>query len=104
MPREVFVAGCGMTKFGRHDDKSLMDLLVEASVKALEDAHAEHARIDSVYVATMLAGELTHQTCVANALTDQLGLLPASAQRIENGTASGSSAIINAYQAVASGV
>jgi len=93
-----------MTKFGRHDDKSLMDLLVEASIKALEDAHAERARIDSVYVATMLAGELTHQTCVANALTDQLGLLPASAQRIENGTASGSSAIINAYQAVASGV
>jgi acetyl-CoA C-acetyltransferase len=101
---DVFVAGCGMTKFGRHDDKNLMDLLIEASNKALEDANVEDNRIDSVYVASMLAGELTHQTCVSAALTDQLGLLPASAQRIENGTASGSSAIINAFLAIASGL
>jgi len=104
MSREVVVIGCGMTKFGRHDDKSLMDLLVEASIKALDDTGIENIKIDSVYVATMLAGELTHQTAIASALADQLGLLPAGAQRIENGPASGGSAVINGYQAIASGV
>jgi acetyl-CoA C-acetyltransferase len=52
----------------------------------------------------MLAGELTHQTAIASALTDQLGLLPAGAQRIENGPASGGSAILQGFQAIASGV
>lgn len=97
------VIGCGMTKFGRRDDKNLMDLLVESSTRALDDTNIKNIKIDSVYVATMLAGELTHQTAVASALTDQLGLLPAGAQRIENGPASGGSAVLNGFQAVASG-
>jgi acetyl-CoA C-acetyltransferase len=100
--RDVAVIGCGMTKFGRHDNKTLMDLLVEASLKALEDSGI-HNSIDSVYVSSMLAGELTHQTAVATALTDQLGLLPAAAERIENGPASGGSALKNGFLAVASG-
>jgi len=80
-----------------------MDLLVEASLKALEDS-AIHDSIDSVYVSSMLAGELTHQTAIATALTDQLGLLPAAAERIENGPASGGSALKNGFLAVASGI
>jgi acetyl-CoA C-acetyltransferase len=93
-----------MTKFGRHDDESLMDLLTEASIKALDDTGKGNFQVDSVYVASMLAGELTHQTAIASALTDQLGLLPAGAQRIENGPASGGSAILQGFQAIASGV
>jgi acetyl-CoA C-acetyltransferase len=93
-----------MTKFGRHDDESLMDLLTEASIKALDDTGKSNLQVDSVYVASMLAGELTHQTAIASALTDQLGLLPAGAQRIENGPASGGSAILQGFQAIASGV
>ena len=101
---KVAVIGCGMTKFGRHDDESLMDLLTEASIKALDDTGKSNLQVDSVYVASMLAGELTHQTAIASALTDQLGLLPAGAQRIENGPASGGSAILQGFQAIASGV
>jgi acetyl-CoA C-acetyltransferase len=93
-----------MTKFGRHENESLMDLLTEASIKALDDTRKSNLQVDSVYVASMLAGELTHQTAIASELTDQLGLLPAGAQRIENGPASGGSAILQAFQAIASGV
>ncbi len=93
-----------MTKFGRHDNASLMDLLTEASLRALDDTGTDSIQVDSVYVASMLAGELTHQTAIASALTDQLALLPAGAQRIENGPASGGSAVIQGYQAIASGV
>ena len=101
---KVAVIGCGMTKFGRHETESLMDLLTEASTNALDDAGKSNLKVDSVYVASMLAGELSHQTAIASQLTDQLGLLPAGAQRVENGPASGGSAIIQAFQAIASGV
>ena len=93
-----------MTRFGRHDDKNLMDLLVESSLSALDDCDAYNDSVDAVYVSSMLAGELTHQSAIASALTDQLGLLPAAAERIENGPASGGSAIKNGFLAVASGL
>lgn len=102
--REVAVIGCGMTKFGRHDDRTLMDLLVEASLKAIDDCGPYDGNIESVYVSSMLAGELTHQTAIATALTDQLGFIPAAAERIENGPASGGSAIKSGFLAVASGM
>ncbi len=102
--REVAIIGTGMTKFGRHDEKTLMDLLTEASIKAIEHAKTDDSKVDCVYVSSMLSGELTHRSTIASALTDQLGLLPAGAERIENGPASGGSAIKNAFFSIASGI
>ena len=104
LPREVSIIGCGMTKFGNRIDESLMDLLKEASLKAIEDARISCQSIQAVYVSTMLAGELTNQTAIASALVDELCLFPAAADRVENGPASGGSAVKNAYLAVASGI
>lgn len=103
MMRDVAIIGCAMTKFGRLDGKDLMDILVEASLKAIEDAGASERDFDSVYVGNMLAGELSHQTAIASALVDRINLIPASAERIENGPASGGSAVKNGFLAVASG-
>jgi acetyl-CoA C-acetyltransferase len=93
-----------MTKFGRHDDKTLLSLMTESSIKALEDAGAGDKNIDAVYAASMLAGELNHQVAVGSALVDQLALVPAAADRVENGPASGGSAVKNAYCAIACGL
>lgn len=101
--RDVAIIGCGMTKFGRLEGKDLMDILVEASLNAIDDAGAEDCEFDSVYVGNMLAGELSHQTAIASALVDRINLIPASAERIENGPASGGSAVKNGFLAVASG-
>ncbi|MDP2841996.1 MAG: thiolase domain-containing protein, partial [Candidatus Methanoperedens sp.] len=101
--RDVAIIGCGMTKFGRLEGKGLMDLLVEASLKAIDDAGAGDRDFDAVYVANFAAGELTHQTGIASSLVDQLSLLPAAADRVENGPASGGSALKNGLLAVASG-
>ena len=60
--------------------------------------------IDAIYVANMGAGILNHQTGVASALVDRLNLLPAPADTVENGPASGASAIKNAFLAIASGL
>jgi acetyl-CoA acetyltransferase len=70
-----------MTKFGRHDKKSLMDLMIESSLNAIEDAGANEKNVDAVYASSMLAGELNNQTAIGSALVDQLGLTPAAAER-----------------------
>jgi len=104
MPREVAIVGCGMAQFGNRTDKSLMDLLKEASTKAMEHTGLGETNVSALYVSTMLAGELTNQTAIASALADELCLVPAAADRIENGPASGGSAVKNAYLAIAAGL
>jgi len=101
--RPVAIVGAGMIPFGRRDDDNLMDMLAYASLKALDDAGLGDKSVDAVYVANMGAGMLQHQMSVASALVDRLSLLPAAAEAIENGPASGASAIKNGLFAVASG-
>jgi len=101
--RDVAIIGAGMIPFGRRDEDSLLDLLAYSSLKALDDAGLGDKGVDAVYVANMGAGILQHQTSVASALVDRLGLLPAAADAVENGPASGASAIKNGLLAVASG-
>ncbi len=101
--RPVVVAGVGMIPFERRDEDSLMDMLATAGLNAMDDAGLGDRPIDSVYVGNMASGLFNHQVSVASALVDRLSLLPAAADRIENGPASGGSAIKNGFLAVASG-
>jgi acetyl-CoA C-acetyltransferase len=101
--RDVAIIGAGMIQFGRRDEDGLMDMLAYASLNALDDAGLGDKSVDAVYVASMGAGILQHQTAVASALVDRLSLLPAAAETVENGPASGGSAIKNGLLAVASG-
>jgi len=101
--RDVAIVGCGMTRFGRREE-DLLGLLTEASLAALDDAGRGQGPVDALLVANMGSGILNHQTGVASALTDRLSLLPAPAESIENGPASGASAIKNAFLAIASGL
>lgn len=101
--RDVAVIGAGMIQFGRRDEDSLMDMLAWAGLKALDDAGRGDGTVDALYVANMGAGILQHQTALASALVDRLSLLPAAADSVENGPASGASAIKNGLLAVASG-
>jgi acetyl-CoA C-acetyltransferase len=101
--RDVAIIGAGMIRFGRRDEDSLMDMLASASLNALDDAGLGDKSVDAVYVANMGAGILQHQTAVASSLVDRLSLFPAAAETVENGPASGASAIKNGLLAVASG-
>src|SRR5512138_3123074 len=101
--RDVAIIGAGMIPFGRRDEDTLMDMLAYASLKALDDAGLGDQGVDAVYVANMGGGMLQHQTAIASSLVDRLSLLPAAADAIENGPASGASAIKNGLLAVASG-
>jgi len=101
--RDVAIIGAGMIPFGRRDEDSLLDMLAMASLKALDDAGLGDGSVDAVYVGNMGAGIVQHQTSVASSLVDRLSLLPAAADAIENGPASGGSAVKNGLLAVASG-
>ncbi|MFP4393933.1 MAG: thiolase domain-containing protein [Anaerolineales bacterium] len=101
--RDVAIVGVGMIPFGRRDRDTLVDMLAYASLNALDDAGLEDKGVDAVYVANMGGGILQHQTAVASALVDRLSLLPAAADTVENGPASGASAVKNGVLAVASG-
>ena len=101
--RPVVVAGVGMIPFERRDEDSLVDMLAMAGWNAMEDAQLGDRSIDAVYVGNMASGLFNHQESVASALVDRLGLMPAAAERIENGPASGGSAVKNGFLGVASG-
>jgi len=101
--RDVAIIGAGMIPFGRRDEDSLMDMLAYASLKALDDAGLGDKSVSAVYVGNMGAGIIQRQTSIASALVDRLSLLPAAADVVENGPASGASAIKNGLLAVASG-
>lgn len=102
--RDVAIIGCGMTRFGQLEDKSLTDLMMESSLKAISDANASETDFDRVYVGNMFSGEFNNLAGIASVLVDRINLLPAAADKIENGPASGGSAIKEGFQAVASGV
>jgi acetyl-CoA C-acetyltransferase len=99
--REVYVAGIGITSFTRLE-YPLIEIAAYPALMALRDSGLD--KIDHLYVANMGAGRLNHQTGLASAVVDNLSLTPAGADGIENGPASGASAIKQGFLAVASGV
>jgi acetyl-CoA C-acetyltransferase len=101
--RDVAIIGVGIIPFGRRDEDSLMDMLAYASLKALDDAGLGDKSVNAVYLGNMGGGALQHQSAIASSLVDRLSLLPAAADTVENGPASGGSAIKNGLLAVASG-
>jgi len=85
-------------------DKGLMDLLSEASLEAIEDSNTSNKDFDSVYVGAMSPGAFNQLSGIASALVDKISLIPAAADHIKNGPASGGSAIKAGFQAIASGM
>lgn len=97
------IIGAGMIPFGRRYEDTLLDMLAAASLNALDDAGLGSQTVDALYVANVGGGMLQHQTAIASSLADRLSLLPAAAETIENGPASGASAVKAGLLAIASG-
>ena len=104
--RKVAITGIGHTMFGNLSDFDLVDVMAFASADALDDAGIRKNRkiIEQVVVANMGGGILNHQTGIASSLVSRLGLEPAMAELVENGPASGGSAIKVGYAMIASGL
>ncbi len=99
--RDVYVIGCGMTKFGEIWDSSFRDLFVEAGLKAIKDAGVDH--LDSMYVGTMTSGLFVGQEHVGALMADYLGMAPIPAVRVESACCSGGLAVRMGFLDIASG-
>ncbi|WP_449560128.1 thiolase family protein [Natronococcus roseus] len=102
-PASFGVPGVGMTAFTGSDDRSIAELLETAAERALDDADVEPDAVDSVHVGNMAAEAFNNTSGLANALTASLGLSRASARRIENTSATGASAVLDAVDTVRAG-
>jgi acetyl-CoA C-acetyltransferase len=99
--REVYVAGIGITSFTRLE-YPLVEIAAYPGLMAMKESGIR--TIDQLYVANMGASRANHQTGLASAVVDHMSLTPAGAETIENGPASGASAIKQGFLAVASGM
>jgi acetyl-CoA acetyltransferase len=102
---DVFIAGSGMTRFGRHLDKSMKDMSKGAVEAALADASMTVGDIGAVFFANSLAGLITGQECIrGEVMLYPLGFGTVPIHNVENACASGGNAVHLAWMAVASGM
>lgn len=103
MPR-VGVLGVGKTKNGFHRDKSLRDLMMEASQKAIEDAGISPKNIQMVVVGNSSSQMFNSENNLGAMLSDHIGATPAPSACIESACATGSWAMYVGYMGILAGL
>jgi len=98
-PREVYVAGVGMTAFGRHEGTRSAELGQEAVAAALADAGIDYSAVEIAYCGHVLQGSTAGQKVLYG-----VGMTGIPIFNVENACASGTSAVRAAAMAVGSGM
>ena len=96
--RDVHVIGTGMIQFGKFPDKTLAEIGWPSLREALLESQVEPRSLDAIYCGTALGGMMAGQR-VAKAL----GLSGLPIVNVENACSSSSSALAQAYTAIAAG-
>ncbi|MDM0113683.1 thiolase family protein [Variovorax sp. J22R133] len=101
---DIYVAGIGMTPFGRLLDRTVYDLVEEAVLLAVTDAGCQIGDIGSAFYSTMTNGHLQGQIAIPGPIAmRRLGLEGVPVFTVENACASGSSAFNLATMALRAG-
>src|SRR5438876_2704280 len=102
--RDVYIAGAGMTAFGKFMGSTVRSLAEEATAEALRDARATPGDIEMAFFSNATAGILTGQEMIRGQVAlRNTGVLGVPIVNVENACASASSAFFLAHMAVASG-
>jgi acetyl-CoA acetyltransferase len=105
MTQPVYVAGVGMTAFGRNLEATLKHLTADSVQAAIGDASVEPGQIEAAFFANAIGGSITGQEMVAGQVALRaIELEPIPIYNIENACASASSAFQLGMQAIASGI
>jgi acetyl-CoA acetyltransferase len=98
---DIYVAGVGMTKFGRHLLRSYKDLTREAVELALTDAGASQSDVSQAFFASCVIGFLQGQEMIPGQIAlRSMGFEGIPIFNIEGACASASSAVYLAAQAI----
>ncbi|MGC8593156.1 MAG: thiolase C-terminal domain-containing protein [Nitrososphaeria archaeon] len=98
---KVFIKSAGLVPVGEHWNKSLTDLMVEASLNALKGQ--EGVKIDRIVVGNMMSGYLNNQEHLGALLASALGMRGVEALKVEAACGSGGMAVHEGYVSVKSG-
>jgi len=102
--QSVYIAGIGMTVFGRHLERTLEDLAGEALRAALADAGAATPDLEVAFYSGMTNGSLQGQIAIpGQVIFSKIGIEGVPVFNVENACASGSSALHLAAQYLRSG-
>ena len=105
MKMNAYVAGVGMTSFGRMLDRSLKSTAGEAIVAALADAGLEKQDVQAAWMSNAAAGVLTGQECIrGQVVLRAIGMGGLPVVNVENACASASTAFNQACAMVSAGV
>lgn len=103
--REVAVIGVGMHPFGKFPEKNLKELALPAILGAVKDANIGLKEIEAAYIGNSYAGVITGQESIrGQTITRYCGLDGIAVVNVENACASATTALREAYIAVAAGV
>lgn len=103
--RNVAIVGAGMTRFGKHAEKGIKDLVKESVDGAVKAAGIAPSDIEAAYVGAAVPGVMTGQEQIkAQVCLSAMGIDTIPMYNVENACASSSSALNLAWTAVAAGV
>jgi acetyl-CoA acetyltransferase len=102
--QDIYIVGVGMTKFGRHLERSVKDLVRSAVTDAAKDAGCDPAHIQAAYFGNATQGHMEGQHCIRG----QVSLLPLGLEgipivNVENACATASTALHLAVKDLRSG-
>jgi len=100
----IYIVGVGMTKFGRHIERSLENLTGEAVELALTDAGCDKTHLETAMYSGVTQGSLQGQHSIpGQIILSKIGIEAIPIFNIENACASGSSAFHLAAQSLKAG-
>jgi acetyl-CoA C-acetyltransferase len=101
--REVYVAGVGMTKFGRSENKSQLELFGEAAMDAINESNLKPGDIQALFLGNANGDVNEGITVMGSHAAAEIGLDHVPAIKLEAACASGTIAIVNAFMWIAAG-
>jgi acetyl-CoA acetyltransferase len=99
----VAIAGVGIIPFGKHPDRTLVDMAAEAAWLALKDAAVNPQQVEACFLANGLSGRLFGDFTVGQNVFWEVGINRVPIINVENACTSGSTALYLAYNSIAAG-
>ncbi|MBW2117061.1 MAG: thiolase family protein [Deltaproteobacteria bacterium] len=95
------VVGVGIIPFGKHPERTLVDMAAEAGCLAMKDAQIEPSTVEAAFFANGLASRLFGDSTIGQNVFWELGINRIPVVNVENACTSGSTAFYLAYNMVA---
>lgn len=102
--RKVDIIGVGMTSFGKHIDKTFVQLGAQAVLEAMRDAGIKPSQVEAGFSSCALASRLFGATTSGQTIFWEAGISRIPVVNIENACTSGSTAINLAWTGIAAGM